>query len=90
MTKVVIDMSMSLDGFVAGPDDGKAIRSADTAACTLRLVLLRRRGVSAIRCSGPRRAPTATRSSACSPRAAPSSSGGGRTRSPTVGAAATR
>lgn len=24
MTKVVIDMSMSLDGFVAGPDDGKA------------------------------------------------------------------
>jgi len=23
MTKVVIDMSMSLDGFVAGPDDGK-------------------------------------------------------------------
>ena len=24
MSKVVIDMSMSLDGFVAGPDDGKA------------------------------------------------------------------
>jgi dihydrofolate reductase len=24
MTKIVIDMSMSLDGFVAGPDDGKA------------------------------------------------------------------
>ena len=24
MTKVVIDMSMSLDGFVAGPDDGRA------------------------------------------------------------------
>ena len=24
MTKVVIDMTMSLDGFVAGPDDGKA------------------------------------------------------------------
>src|SRR4029450_932715 len=24
MTKVVIDMSMSLDGFVAGPDDGVA------------------------------------------------------------------
>ena len=24
MTKVVIDMSMSLDGFVAGPDDGAA------------------------------------------------------------------
>ncbi len=23
MTKVVIDMTMSLDGFVAGPDDGK-------------------------------------------------------------------
>ena len=23
MTKVVVDMSMSLDGFVAGPDDGK-------------------------------------------------------------------
>jgi hypothetical protein len=23
MTKVVIDMSMSLEGFVAGPDDGK-------------------------------------------------------------------
>jgi hypothetical protein len=23
MTKVVIDMSMSLDGFVAGPDDGR-------------------------------------------------------------------
>lgn len=24
MTKVVIDLSMSLDGFVAGPDDGGA------------------------------------------------------------------
>ena len=24
MSKVVIDMSVSLDGFVAGPDDGKA------------------------------------------------------------------
>jgi hypothetical protein len=24
VSKVVIDMSMSLDGFVAGPDDGKA------------------------------------------------------------------
>jgi dihydrofolate reductase len=24
MSKVVIDMSMSLDGYVAGPDDGKA------------------------------------------------------------------
>src|ERR1041384_8755827 len=24
MSKVAIDMSMSLDGFVAGPDDGKA------------------------------------------------------------------
>ena len=24
MTKVVIDMTMSLDGFVAGPDDGVA------------------------------------------------------------------
>jgi len=24
VTKVVIDMSMSLDGFVAGPDDGTA------------------------------------------------------------------
>jgi hypothetical protein len=23
MTKVVVDMSMSFDGFVAGPDDGK-------------------------------------------------------------------
>jgi hypothetical protein len=24
LTKVVIDMSMSFDGFIAGPDDGKA------------------------------------------------------------------
>ena len=31
MTKVVIDMTMSLDGFVAGPQDGKAFRPSDWA-----------------------------------------------------------
>ena len=35
MTKVVIDMSMSLDGFVAGPNDSKADSgSANTEVCT--------------------------------------------------------
>jgi hypothetical protein len=29
MSKVVIDMTMSLDGFVAGPGDGKEYAEAD-------------------------------------------------------------
>jgi hypothetical protein len=73
MTKVVIDMSMSLDGFVASPEDSVAdplgrhsvhlfdwYSSGDEEYCDP--------------CSGPSRVPTATRSRACSPRA-PSAAG---------------
>jgi hypothetical protein len=31
MSKVVADMSMSLDGFVAGPDDGSSTSSAGSS-----------------------------------------------------------
>lgn len=60
MNKVVIDMSMSLDGFVAGPDDGRADRWVATGARTSSTGTSRARRSTAIPSSGPSQAPTAT------------------------------
>jgi hypothetical protein len=90
VTKAVIDMSMSLDGFVAGPDDGVADPLGRHGGMhVLDWVLLGRRGVpgSPVPARARRNRDEVERSS---PRAARTSSADGPTRLPAVGVAATR
>ncbi len=91
MTKVVIDMSMSLDGFVAGPDDSKDNPLGRHGG--MHVFDWYFSGGEEYRNPLLRPEPGTNRNEVermFAEKAAPSSSAGERTRSRTVGAAATR
>jgi hypothetical protein len=61
MTKVVIDMTMSLDGFVAGPGDGKEYPLGKNDGMRIFDWYFRATNNTATSCSDPSRAPTSNR-----------------------------